>query len=347
MGYITRQHLEEHPKRSWPTHPIPPTSVRSCLRQPELIIFLQAVAPSTTATAAAPQTAQPTEQTADTTPQTVPTTEPPPEQKKHGLGALVDKIVHPTHGGNHTHSHTDTVSMPVAVPGTASDGVGVGGTHLAPGGSACNAPSILIPTCKALQDPALDALWRTQTSIVPLLSCMPEDLFNINPIFATSRLPLRLTRPINTTDWEPSDPYASRVRYLQFKILPGLEHIYPVLDVCVPGGFVFPNLRSLAWTSREQPTQDFPHIRIFLSPTLLSINFFFAGSIMNCSLLATLGRICPNLTDLDLYCKHRPGDHKAPESHIFGTLQLPRRLPIDFHLSVPIHRASESGHPIT
>ncbi|KAJ6514431.1 hypothetical protein C8R47DRAFT_1064180 [Mycena vitilis] len=182
----------------------------------------------------------------------------------------------------------------------------------------------LASTCKVLRDPALGALWRTQTSIIPLLSCMPEDLFNINPISATAQLPLRLTRPINTTDWERSDPYASRVRHFRFRTLPGLEHIYPVLDVCVPGGFMFPYLRSLAWTSRKQPAEDFPYIRIFLAPALLSINFYFAGSIMNCSLLATLGRICPNLTDIDLYCLHR--DHKGEVASELAISQLVRSL---------------------
>ncbi|KAJ7876012.1 hypothetical protein B0H13DRAFT_2347816 [Mycena leptocephala] len=82
-------------------------------------------APTTTTTAAAPQTA-------DTNPQSVPTTEPPVEHRKHGVSALVEKIVHPTRAGDHTHSHTDTVSVPVAVPGAPSDGP----AHLAPGGSA-------------------------------------------------------------------------------------------------------------------------------------------------------------------------------------------------------------------
>ncbi|KAK7017212.1 hypothetical protein R3P38DRAFT_2986011 [Favolaschia claudopus] len=55
-------------------------------------------------------------------------------KEKHGLGALVEKIVHPTHHGDHTHSHTDTVSVPVAQPEKPSDGLA--GAHLAPGGSA-------------------------------------------------------------------------------------------------------------------------------------------------------------------------------------------------------------------
>ncbi|KAJ7602101.1 hypothetical protein DFH06DRAFT_1463748 [Mycena polygramma] len=75
-------------------------------------------------TTAAPQGVDPIQQTA-TTRETVLTTEPLPEHSKQGLGALVEKIVHPTHGGSHTHSHTETVAVPITT--------GDGSTDLAPG----------------------------------------------------------------------------------------------------------------------------------------------------------------------------------------------------------------------
>lgn len=54
------------------------------------------------------------------------------EHKKHGISAVIDKIVHP-HGDHHKdHAHKeDTPSVQVAVPAEASDGA----AHLAPGGS--------------------------------------------------------------------------------------------------------------------------------------------------------------------------------------------------------------------
>ena len=33
----------------------------------------------------------------------------------------------------------------------------------------------LARTCKAFQDPALDILWHSQYSLVPLLKCLPRD----------------------------------------------------------------------------------------------------------------------------------------------------------------------------
>ncbi|KAF7354262.1 hypothetical protein MVEN_01114200 [Mycena venus] len=73
-------------------------------------------------------------QAAATSPDQTAQTEAPPtdSHKKHGVGALIEKIVHPIHGSDHTHSHTEAVSVPVAVPEKPSDG----GAHLAPGGSA-------------------------------------------------------------------------------------------------------------------------------------------------------------------------------------------------------------------
>ncbi|KAJ7192092.1 hypothetical protein GGX14DRAFT_578400 [Mycena pura] len=92
---------------------------------------------TTTSTAAAPTGAH-----AHTQPATSAETQPPvDEHRKHGLGlgALVEKLAHPLHdreaagkSADHAHGHTDTVSVPVAVPELPSDGP----AHLAPGGSA-------------------------------------------------------------------------------------------------------------------------------------------------------------------------------------------------------------------
>ncbi|KAJ6533966.1 hypothetical protein DFH09DRAFT_932442, partial [Mycena vulgaris] len=39
--------------------------------------------------------------------------------------------------------------------------------------------SALARTCRAFQDPALDILWRNQESLVPLLSCIPFDAWDV------------------------------------------------------------------------------------------------------------------------------------------------------------------------
>ncbi|CAK5266328.1 unnamed protein product [Mycena citricolor] len=75
---------------------------------------------------------EPTTTTTTTTTAPVIAEEP---HKKHGVSAIVDKIIHP-HGHAHHKSHEakteDVPSVPVAVPQEASDGP----AHMAPAGSA-------------------------------------------------------------------------------------------------------------------------------------------------------------------------------------------------------------------
>ncbi|KAF8212816.1 hypothetical protein K438DRAFT_2010076 [Mycena galopus ATCC 62051] len=77
--------------------------------------------PINNATAATSTTVNEPTQAAATSPDQT-ATEAPVEHKKHGIGAIIEKIVHPIHGSGHTHLETDTPSVPVAVPETASDG---------------------------------------------------------------------------------------------------------------------------------------------------------------------------------------------------------------------------------
>lgn len=37
----------------------------------------------------------------------------------------------------------------------------------------------LARTCKALAEPCLDVLWRTQHSLVPLIMCLPSDVWEL------------------------------------------------------------------------------------------------------------------------------------------------------------------------
>ncbi|KAJ7748199.1 hypothetical protein DFH07DRAFT_1062596 [Mycena maculata] len=70
--------------------------------------------------AAAPQAAQtPTTTQADPQVDTEAAIDPP---KKHGIAAVVEKIVHPLHGSHHEHSHTDTTTVPVDKAPEISDG---------------------------------------------------------------------------------------------------------------------------------------------------------------------------------------------------------------------------------
>ncbi|KAJ7189659.1 hypothetical protein GGX14DRAFT_608748 [Mycena pura] len=131
---------------------------------------------------------------------------------------------------------------------------------------------------------------------------MPDGLFNIHPALASEETPLRLLRPIMTTDWDRSSSYAARVKELVFCFQVQLAQIFPVLNLSVPCGSLFPNLKSLSWRSSKSKSEaEFSYIRIFLTPTLSSISFDCEASIVNCSLLSGLSQICPELKAVDVF----------------------------------------------
>ncbi|KAJ7618469.1 hypothetical protein FB45DRAFT_840258 [Roridomyces roridus] len=156
----------------------------------------------------------------------------------------------------------------------------------------------LASTCKALRAPALDAFWKEQDSIIPWLSCFPEDLFNIRPVLATEEDPLLLERPFAIDDWRLSDLNAARVERLTFEYDAGLGEIFKALSIAFPFGSLFPRLRSLSWTSICE--EDFIHIRVLLTPGLSSIAVTYEPSAINCSILSTLTRTCPRLVEVDV-----------------------------------------------
>lgn len=55
---------------------------------------------------------------------------------------------------------------------------GNGNGHLAQYSSYGTIAALAV-TCKTIQDPALNILWSTHESLIPLLRCMPTDLWSI------------------------------------------------------------------------------------------------------------------------------------------------------------------------
>ena len=51
----------------------------------------------------------------------------------------------------------------------------------APSGESRRTVLALALTCHGFKDTALDVLWYTQTSLVPLIKCMPSDLWRESP----------------------------------------------------------------------------------------------------------------------------------------------------------------------
>ncbi|KAI5988877.1 hypothetical protein EDC04DRAFT_2817658 [Pisolithus marmoratus] len=119
----------------------------------------------------------------------------------------------------------------------------------------------LARTCKALKDPALDALWTDLDSLYPLLTCLPVE------VRRTSDGLIRVNRPLEPSDFDIFQGYARRRAPFMSADLLRLLSSFP----CAPGSSLLPNLRVLSWPGDSDDV--FPFIRFFLPPTLLCLNF--------------------------------------------------------------------------
>ncbi|KAH7911769.1 hypothetical protein BJ138DRAFT_1112953 [Hygrophoropsis aurantiaca] len=89
-----------------------------------------------------------------------------------------------------------------------------------PGASSNEQPELatLARTCRALRDPALNVLWRTQYSLVPLLSTLPGDAWEVmmdtSDVWSGDLMFIFLTRPLRGSDWDRFCVYAPRIKHL-------------------------------------------------------------------------------------------------------------------------------------
>ncbi|KAJ7609222.1 hypothetical protein DFH06DRAFT_1485918 [Mycena polygramma] len=156
----------------------------------------------------------------------------------------------------------------------------------------------LARTCRTFQNPALNALWGDQTSLVPALSCFPDDLWERA---TDSKTFLGVRRPLTAADWERPMFYWNRIRSLGIGSL-DTRKISP--DVCellrlsCPTEHLFPNLQHLGCLD-DQPA-NFPVSAMFFSPRLTSIRLAAGASRTQLSVLPALGVKHPGLTDVDL-----------------------------------------------
>ncbi|KAJ7500880.1 hypothetical protein B0H11DRAFT_1800210 [Mycena galericulata] len=155
----------------------------------------------------------------------------------------------------------------------------------------------LARTCTLFQGPALSLLWKTQVSLEPILRCMPSDLFH--DVRHEGRLIRRLLRPIVETDFVRLYIYAPRVKnlLLGYRDIGVFSEILPVLNFCLPGGLLFPNLQVLRW---RQSVSQLAYMKPLFPPKPTSISLTYDASNGNLSLLSTLATACPGLTHVFL-----------------------------------------------
>ncbi|KAJ7743368.1 hypothetical protein B0H16DRAFT_1422944 [Mycena metata] len=167
-------------------------------------------------------------------------------------------------------------------------------------------------TCRGFSDIALDILWREQYSLLHLLKCLPSHTWEmVDPTtFFISRQKIRFRAPVRTPDWDRVLFYARRVQtmsvYTQLPAGAWLEAV-ELLAISLPVTTLFPRLRTLKWATEEPAL--FPYIRMFLSPTLKSIDLHFPSDSSRLSVLSYLSSKVPSLAIVNI---HRPPQH-SPE----------------------------------
>ncbi|RDB14844.1 hypothetical protein Hypma_016479 [Hypsizygus marmoreus] len=175
----------------------------------------------------------------------------------------------------------------------------------------------LAQTCKFFQDPALDELWKAQSSLKPLLRCFPADA-----LAKDKQGRLLFYRPLERRDWSRVLFYAPRIKVLTSKIntvtrqFPAPEYdfadisVWQMLAISKPPSLkhFLPNLRSLAWHESQDATS--PFIILLLAPTVTHLDFWTkttaAESPLLLSVVPSLHELCPLLEHIQLLGQTTP-----------------------------------------
>ncbi|KAJ7510555.1 hypothetical protein B0H11DRAFT_2269181 [Mycena galericulata] len=142
----------------------------------------------------------------------------------------------------------------------------------------------LARTSHLFEDPALDALWHTQGTLVNFLRCFPEDVLLVERSQYQEKV--HLLRPITPSDWERPRFYAQRIRHfsLQRDLFFNPE-VPSALRSGLIGHIVFPRLQLFTWhfTTRSEPFID-----LFLGPHVTSITTTVSLSDVEVSLIVPI-----------------------------------------------------------
>ncbi|KAJ6596314.1 hypothetical protein DFH09DRAFT_1024146 [Mycena vulgaris] len=153
----------------------------------------------------------------------------------------------------------------------------------------------LARTCQGLRDPALDAIWHSQRSLVPLLKCLPRHIW-LNPV--EDKRPLKIRHPITPDDWQRVQIYSHRVKKLSVDVAELDAEFFRTIELSAPASFLLPNLRILSWTVEDEGF--FPFCRLFLPPSLNRVTLVLQDSPPDLSMFSTLPMSHPDLTEIRL-----------------------------------------------
>ncbi|KAI0770042.1 hypothetical protein C8Q74DRAFT_1369268 [Fomes fomentarius] len=136
-------------------------------------------------------------------------------------------------------------------------------------------------TAKCFHDIALDTLWQTQASLVPLVKCFPDELLTETREEDGTRK-LSFVKDPERADWTSVKMYAERIRIIRpdpfyyasyYGVLQLAGSAYLTLKRCIDTDTLLPNLRSLEWayTLNSEP-DTVASLPLMLNPKVSSMD---------------------------------------------------------------------------
>ncbi|KAJ7123189.1 hypothetical protein C8R44DRAFT_785510 [Mycena epipterygia] len=155
----------------------------------------------------------------------------------------------------------------------------------------------LARTSRIFSGRALDIIWREQTSLVPLVKCMPDTLWEEKRQGAERTIHLR--RPIMSTDLPRLLFYSVRVEKLHIYDFSGHGSVdnefLKALDMCLPPQVFMPRLADFSWNPEKNVVSHH-----FFGPQSRKIRLSLGDSIPTLSLLPYIKSSCPLLSEFHL-----------------------------------------------
>ncbi|KAJ6579560.1 hypothetical protein DFH09DRAFT_330703 [Mycena vulgaris] len=160
----------------------------------------------------------------------------------------------------------------------------------------------LARTSRIFSDPAFDNIWREQTSLAPLVKCMPDTLWEEKGV--GSKRVIHLRRPIMSTDIPRLLFYSVRIKELTLESQSyyGTVHtdFLKALDMCLVPYVLMPKLSQLTWSPEmeEAPESSFVHHLLGRQSRKIDLDLFNSPSAL--SLFPYMKSSCPLVSDFRL-----------------------------------------------
>ena len=169
--------------------------------------------------------------------------------------------------------------------------------------------------CKSFEEPVLDALWEKQERLIPLLKCIPQDVWEeeygefVSPPTVSSFLLLNcliwkiFKRTPTKAEWAHSRKYARRMRKIVVDTSEDIvsSDVLLALHLRTVNDPWLPRLREFG--CMEATEVFIPFIHLFLNPETTAIDIGFAediATVVVAPTISSLSTLCPNLESIGL-----------------------------------------------